>query len=340
MGSSVDHTALVDLLLERDTEGALPDLVNEVHVAFTHRRVHQRRVSRDVLDRVAGGLQHGANGVHAGDLAGPVVDRQLDRIRRILSSSRGLGAGTGISTGPPGPTTTVVSQPLVGRILRLHAVNIDVHGQLGDIQVGEVHLLDRGIRSRPLVRETRPHAQLEIPILRVPTVMRGLRVDSPLRVGLATLAVLGELDELAVVHGLDEVRGPVEQHDRLLVGRSRLQGSPQSAGSTGVFDNEVHAETIDTLLVTLEPVHRTTKEAALAARIGRGEHLGTFVEGLPVGKAGTHVLDVGRVPPLLTGLGVVGGSVDHAALVDLLFERDTKGALPDLVNEVHVAFTH
>ena len=268
------------------------------------------------------------------------MDRQLDRIRRIRSSRRALGADALVCGCPSGPAGAVVGEPQGCRVLGLHAVDVDVHGQLGDVQVGEVHLLDGGIRGRPLVREAGPHTELEVPVLRVTTIVRGLGVEAPRSVGPTLVGELRELDELAVVHGLDEVRGPVEDHDGFLVDRSGLQRCPKGTGGAGVLDNEVHLESLDTLLVTLQPVHRATKEAALATRIRRGEHRSAVVERLPVRQTRADVLNVGRVPPVLTGLGVVRCRIDHTTRVDLLHEGHTKGAFPDLMDEVHVAFTH
>ena len=101
--------------------------------------------------------------------------------------------------------------------------------------------------------------------------MRGLGVEAPRSVGPTLVGELRELDEAAFVHGLDKVRGPVEDHDGFLVDACGIQSCPKGTGGAGVLDNEVHLETLDTLLVTLQPVHRATKEAALATRIGRGK---------------------------------------------------------------------
>ena len=91
------------------------------------------------------------------------------------------------------------------------------HGQLGNVQVGEVHILNHLVGVRPLVREAGPHTELEVPVLRVTTVVGGLGVEAPRSVGTTLVSKRRELDELAVVHGLDEVRGPVEDHNRILV---------------------------------------------------------------------------------------------------------------------------
>ena len=119
-----------------------------------------------------------------------------------------------------------------------------------------------------------------------------------------------------------------------------LQGRPHRTSRAGVLDNEVHPETLNTLLIALQPVHRTTQEAALAARIGRSEHRGTSVQRLPIRQTRTHILDIGRVPPLLTSLRIVSSRIDHTTCIHLLHEGHTKGAFPDLVNQIHVAFTH
>ena len=81
MSLRIDDASLGHVFLERNAERAFPYLVHERYVAQAHGFIDRRtRVRRDVLNIGAGHHQDFANNLCADDLAGPVVDRDDDRI--------------------------------------------------------------------------------------------------------------------------------------------------------------------------------------------------------------------------------------------------------------------
>jgi hypothetical protein len=82
------------------------------------------------------------------------------------------------------------------------------------------------------------------------------------------------------------------------------------------------------------------RKRPLGAVSGACEDLRAGVQRLPVRQAGAQLFDIGRIPPVLARLGVVGGGVDDAALVHHLLEGCAERALPDLVHQVNVALAH
>ncbi len=78
--ADLDDAAGLDLLGVVVGDVGRPDLQRRVDLAVGHGLVHVHVAGGDVLDLVAGGLQHGAGDMGGDVLAGPFVDGQADRL--------------------------------------------------------------------------------------------------------------------------------------------------------------------------------------------------------------------------------------------------------------------